>query len=184
MLTVWGIGGLSAEIEKYGKRYLGLKSVPDYLGGEFITNMGATGMTHTAQVGDEAFIKTSIALMGQDVLFTDDTFQKMSLERGLSYNTERYKEGRAVISSYFNQKINSRLPCASAVLPTVYDLNRETYRMDRYRCTRRHATLAGLRSDAHKSHRSTHPEQLAHDAPGPEPTTKFRAALQRPLSND
>jgi hypothetical protein len=128
MWTVWGIGGLSDEIERPLADTARWQQYTDYLGGDFVTNMGAVGTTHTAQIGDDAFVKTSLAIMGQDVLFTDDTFSRRDLERGFNLNHERYRENRVVLSSFFNKKYNPRVTLRTGVFLTQinYNLDRTT----------------------------------------------------------
>ncbi len=128
MFTIWGIGGLSSEIEGPEKDTADWKQFTDYLGGDLLTNMGALGATYTIQLGDDAFLKTSVAAMGQDLLFTDDTFSRQDITKSFSINREKYKEGRYVLSSVYNKKFNSRLTLRTGVFlnQILYDLDRKT----------------------------------------------------------
>ena len=128
IFTVWGIGGLSSEIEGPVKDTAAWKQYTDYLGGDFLTNMGAVGATHLTPAGNDAYIKTSFAVMGQDILFTDDTFNRRDITDKFSINREKYKEGRAVLSSFYNKKINSKWNARAGIFVNhiFYDLNRNT----------------------------------------------------------
>lgn len=128
IFTVWGIGGLSSEIETAKKDTAEWKQYTDYLGGDFLTNMGAVGATHLTPAGNDAYIKTSFAVMGQDILFTDDTFNIRNIEQKFTTNREKYIENRAVLSSFYNKKINNRVSARVGFFANqiFYNLNRTT----------------------------------------------------------
>jgi CarboxypepD_reg-like domain len=127
-LSVWGIGGLSSEIESPVQDTAEWDQYTDYLGGDFITNMGALGATFTQVIGENAYMKTSVAVMGQDVLFTDDTFSRSDIRQKFSTNVEDYREGRGVLSSFYNRKMNDRLTFRVGGFANLirYNLSRET----------------------------------------------------------
>jgi CarboxypepD_reg-like domain len=127
-LSVWGIGGLSSEIESPVQDTSAWDQYTDYLGGDFITNMGAMGATFTQQIGDNAYMKTNLAVMGQDVLFTDDTFSRRDIRQKFSTNIEDYREGRGVLSSFYNRKLNDRLTFRVGAFANLirYNLSRKT----------------------------------------------------------
>jgi hypothetical protein len=128
MLTFWGIGGVSSEIEVAKKDTTTWKQYSDYVGGDFLTNMGAVGATYLTPAGHDAYIKTHLAVMGQDILFTDDTFNTRNISLKNTVNREKYKEGRIVLSSFYNKKISSRINLRTGVFlnQILYDLDRKT----------------------------------------------------------
>jgi hypothetical protein len=128
MLTFWGIGGVSSEIEVAKKDTTTWKQYSDYVGGDFITNMGAVGATYLTPAGRDAYIKTHLAVMGQDILFTDDTFNTRNISLKNTVNREKYKEGRIVLSSFYNKKISSRINLRTGIFlnQILYDLDRKT----------------------------------------------------------
>lgn len=106
-LTVWGMGGLSRERENAVEGIENWRSYSDYYTRDFNSNMGAVGVTYFLPAGSDAFLKTNVAYMGQDILFQNDTLDTEL--RDYLLNDERYKESRIVLSSVWNKKINSKV---------------------------------------------------------------------------
>jgi hypothetical protein len=104
--TVWGIGGLSQEAENAVKNTADWDSFTDYYTRDFNTNMGALGATHTVLLKGDAYLKTSVAAMGQTIDWRNDT---LDLARApFAVNTEKYREGRYAVASFLNKKISRR----------------------------------------------------------------------------
>jgi hypothetical protein len=124
--TIWGMGGQSRERENAVEGVENWKSFSDYYTRDFNSDMGALGMTYFAPAGKDAFLKTSLALMGQNILFQNDTLNNNLQEFLL--NDEKYKENRLVMSSVWNKKMSSRLGFKTGIILThiMYDLYRET----------------------------------------------------------
>lgn len=114
LFTIWGIGGQSHETENAVKNVADWSSYTDYLTRDFDTNMGALGATHTVSIGDDAFIKTSVAAMGQRIDFVNDTLA--SDLSAFRVNDEHYTEGRYSISSFLNKKFNTKLSLKTGIL--------------------------------------------------------------------
>ncbi|MFN0215135.1 MAG: carboxypeptidase-like regulatory domain-containing protein, partial [Saprospiraceae bacterium] len=107
IFTLWGIGGQSQETENAVENTADWKSFTDYYTRDFETNMGALGATHTAQLKGDAFVKTSIAAMGQTIDWRNDT---LNLDRSpFAVNTEQYDEKRYVVASFLNKKFSRRV---------------------------------------------------------------------------
>lgn len=125
-LTVWGMGGLSREKENAIEGVENWRSYSDYYTRDFNSNMGAVGVTYFLPAGKDAFLKTNIAYMGQDILFQNDTLDTEL--RNYLLNDERYKESRIVLSSVWNKKINSQagLKIGGILTRINYDLFRLT----------------------------------------------------------
>jgi hypothetical protein len=125
-LTVWGMGGLSRERENAIEGVENWKSYSDYYTRDFNSNMGAVGATYFIPAGNDAFLKTNLAIMGQDILFQNDTLD--SELRDYLLNDEQYKETRIVLSSVWNKKINSQVSLKFGGIFTRinYDLFRMT----------------------------------------------------------
>lgn len=126
LFSLWGIGGLSQETENAVKDTADWKSYTDYLTRDFGTHMGAMGATYTALLGDDAYIRTSVAAMGQRIDYANDT---LSMERRpFRVNDEQYREGRYSVSTFLSKKINTRLSLKTGVFFNVmpYDFSRNT----------------------------------------------------------
>ncbi|MBC7777840.1 MAG: TonB-dependent receptor [Phycisphaerae bacterium] len=107
VFTFWGIGGLSQETENAVENTSDWKSFTDYYTRDFDTNMGALGGTHTALLKGDAFIKTSVAAMGQTIDWRNDTLNMQRIPYNV--NIEQYREGRYVVASLLNKKFNRRV---------------------------------------------------------------------------
>lgn len=107
ILNIWGIGGLSKEFEDVTKGIENWKSFIDYKSYHFDTNMGAIGAAHTYILPNNAYIKTSIAIMGQRILQNDDTLTRTSIATRI--NNENYLEGRYALSSFINKKFSPKI---------------------------------------------------------------------------
>ncbi len=107
LFSMWGIGGLSREMENAVEDPQAWKSYTDYFTRDFDTNMGALGVTHTVLLGDDAYIKTSLVAMGQSIDFANDTLT--TERRPFRVNDERYREGRYSLTSFLSKKFNTRL---------------------------------------------------------------------------
>ncbi|MBK7426434.1 MAG: TonB-dependent receptor [Saprospiraceae bacterium] len=125
-LTVWGMGGLSRERENAIEGIENWQSYSDYYTRDFNSNMGAVGATYFIPAGNDAYLKTNLAIMGQDILFQNDTLDTEL--RDYLLNDERYKETRIVLSSVWNKKINSKVSIKTGGIFTRinYDLFRMT----------------------------------------------------------
>ncbi len=120
LFTLWGIGGLSQETENAVENVADWDSYSDYYTRDFDTNTGAIGATHTALINDDAYLKSSIVATGQDINWRNDTLD--SERRPFAVNSERYKEGRYVLSSFLSKKFSPRLS-----LKTGFFLNHIPY---------------------------------------------------------
>ncbi len=106
--TLWGIGGLSDEFSTTdGDDPQQWQVFSDYLRRDFQTDMGAIGATHSYLINDQSFIKTSAAVMGQKILFINDTLD-LNKQAGI-INEERYENVRYSLASHYSNKINSKL---------------------------------------------------------------------------
>lgn len=124
--TLWGMGGLSREFEDAVADTADWRSYTDYYTRHFNTDMGAVGFTHTATIGDDAFIKTSLVATGQRILFQNDTLNRERI--GYTVNDEQYREGRYVLASFWNKKFSARatLKAGFFLNQIPYNLTRET----------------------------------------------------------
>lgn len=125
-LTIWGMGGLSKERENAVEKREDWKSFSDYYTRDFTSDMGTVGMTYSMPAGKDAFWKTHLAIMGQDILFQNDTLSLDGVE--FMVNDEQYKENRMVLSSFWNKKINAKVGFKTGIIASQinYNLFRQT----------------------------------------------------------
>ena len=122
---VWGIGGLSQERKSAVEELTDRRSFSDLTGYDFTSNMGALGVNHTYLLDDKSYLKTTLAVMGQDIVFKDDT---TSLEDVITtYNTEDFKQNRISLASTYSRKLNNKLTLKSGLYLSQlnYNLNHE-----------------------------------------------------------
>lgn len=126
LFTLWGIGGLSQETENAVEDTAEWRSYSDYFTRHFNTSMGAVGATHTVLLDETAYLKTSIVATGQDVDWRNDTLNAARVP--FAVNTERYKEGRFVLSSFLSKKFSPRVALKTGffINHIPYDFFRET----------------------------------------------------------
>lgn len=120
VFNIWGIGGLSnedyAEVEDPAE----WDEYDDYAIYDFKTNMGAGGISHSLQVGKKSLLKTSLAVMGQQITFVDDTLNTQKIPYKI--NDELYKNSRTSFAISFNTK-----PATSLVWKTGGFISRIDY---------------------------------------------------------
>ncbi len=106
-LSVWGISGLSDEFSRAIDDLNDNSTFSERLTRDFQTNMGAVGINHTYLIDDRSYIKTSLALTGQKIIFRNDT---LSNERNaITINDESYTDARYVLGSFYNRKLSTRV---------------------------------------------------------------------------
>ncbi len=126
LFTIWGMGGLSTEIVNPVEPQEDWKSYDDYYTRYFTSDMATVGMTYSMPAGKDAFWKTNLAVMGQDIVFQNDTLN--SVREKFLVNDEQYKESRIVLTSYWNKKISPRLGLKTGIIfsQIFYNLIQET----------------------------------------------------------
>lgn len=126
IFTIWGIGGLSQEAENAVKDTADWKSFGDYYTRDFDTNMGALGATYTVLLKGDAYVKTSVAAMTQDIYWRNDTLSRE--KRPFAVNLETYNETRYVFNGFLSKKFSRKLSMKTGLTLTQmpYNLKRET----------------------------------------------------------
>lgn len=102
--TMWGMAGLSRET---GSINDSLKTYNDREGYNFVTNMGAVGVTNSVLMGNQSFIKTTLAFMNQQITNDEDTITGV----GGKYNrvlSEDFREGRLSLASFYSRKLSPK----------------------------------------------------------------------------
>lgn len=120
--SVWGIGGLSAEFFEAVKEVGDWKTYTDYQTRDFDTNMGAVGVTHSYLIDDKSYLRTSLAVMGQKILFRNDTLTQQLTPTTVS--DELYINNGLVLSTNYNRKFSALASLKTGLTATRlnYDL--------------------------------------------------------------
>ncbi|MEY4905394.1 MAG: hypothetical protein RLZZ292_3209 [Bacteroidota bacterium] len=107
IVTLWGIGGLSSEQERFEDDTL-IKSYTDRENTDFRTNMGAMGLTYSYLINSKSYLKTTLAVMNQKVFYNNDTLNSIN-KNAYNVNEETYQDGRVTLASFYNLKINAKI---------------------------------------------------------------------------
>ncbi len=106
IFSVWGISGKSNEFERAVDTLSEKSTYSERLTRDFQTDMGAIGATHTYLIDERSYLKTSLAAMGQKIIYKNDT---LNLERNpTTINDEVYTNIRFALTSYYNRKLSSK----------------------------------------------------------------------------
>jgi hypothetical protein len=126
--SVFGLGGLSGidtedtdedDEEKIISRFNGRNK------------LGVLGMTHTYQMNEDMYLRSTIAMTGTELEFRsampDDDDNFYDIEKG------RISKSSAIASTAFNYKINARHKLETGVILTrmAYDMNADEFNFDR-----------------------------------------------------
>lgn len=122
-LTVFGIGGLSSELWDPVSDSLAW-STPYRTTRDFLTDMGAAGLTYRYLIDDRSFIKAVVALSGNRVVDNEDTLDIRNLTAGVDwtslqesrYKTEEYTNSRLSSHVFYQRKISPKATMKAGVL--------------------------------------------------------------------
>jgi len=131
--TVWGIGGRSAEFEEAVPGVENWLKFTDYLTRDFDTDMGVVGVNHNYLIDDKSYIRAGVAVMGQRILYRNDTLDQNLTATVL--NDQLYSNSRVVFTSYYNRKLSAMASLRAGVIASqlYYDLNYRFLLGDSYR---------------------------------------------------
>ncbi len=121
--TVWGIGGLSDEFEEALEGVENWATYTDYLTRDFDTDMGVVGVNHNYLIDDKSYLRVGTALMGQRILYRNDTLDQNL--NATTLNDHLYKNSRLVLNSYYNRKLSNRSSLRAGFIASqlYYDLD-------------------------------------------------------------
>lgn len=112
--SFWGISGISKEYFEATEGVENWRSYEDYLTHTFNTRMGAVGLNHNLLINVKSFLRTSLAIMGQQILFQNDTLDQ-NLQASLT-NDEQYTTNRLVFTSVYNYKFSPKASLKAGVI--------------------------------------------------------------------
>lgn len=100
----WGIGGYSKETVDEVEDTLDWKQYDDYAIYDFRTKMGAIGLGNTTRISEKSFLKSSLAIIAQEVSFIDDTLTRKKI--ATKVNDELYRNNRLSFTTSYNHKFS------------------------------------------------------------------------------
>ena len=100
----WGMGGYSKETGDEVKDTLKWKQYDDYAVYDFKTKMGAIGLGSTLRISEKSFLKSSLALIAQEITYVDDTLTRKKIAS--TVNNEFYRNNRIAFTSSYNHKFS------------------------------------------------------------------------------
>lgn len=119
--SLWGIGGLSDEFEEAVEGAENWKSYTDYLTRDFDTDMGALGFNHTYLINEKSYLSTNLAIMGQQIIFRNDTLS--ATLKPTAVNDEDYRLNRLTLNTQYSHKANNQLTLRSGLVATRIGYN-------------------------------------------------------------
>ena len=122
VFNIWGIGGLSVENRRTAATPI---NYDDRVTGDFETNMGAIGLSHSWLINNKSYLKTTIAVMDQYVI--NDQNYNPSASPAYRITTEHHQEGRISLASYYSYKFSPQTTLKTGIF--VSDL---FYRFEAY----------------------------------------------------
>jgi len=125
-ISFWGMGGLSVEEESPVEPVEDWKTFDDKTAYKFETNMGALGMTHSYLINNDSYIKSTIAVMGQQVVQADDTVAVDMNHTNI--NKEDFTNSRVSLHSFYSRKFSPRFSMKTGLIATMmsYDLQHDS----------------------------------------------------------
>lgn len=130
VFNAWGIGGLSKEDYAAIDKVSEWDEYDDYAIYDFNTNMGAIGIGHQLQIGENGLLKTSVALMGQRISFVDDTLN--NAKTPYTVNDELYDNSRLSLAAHYTTKLGTKLSWKTGLFASriSYGLTQSLYDYD------------------------------------------------------
>lgn len=121
--SIWGIGGLSTETQRPSDT---LRTFSDFTAYEFTTNMGALGLTQTTSINGGSYIKTSLAIMAQQVVVQDDTVTAQLIPTRI--NRENFINSRVSFSSIYNNQLSDNIGLQAGLFASnlMYNLQHDS----------------------------------------------------------
>jgi hypothetical protein len=123
----WGIGGYSKENTVEVEDTLKWKQYDDYAVYDFKTKMGAIGIGNTYNLNDKSFIRSSLVLTGQQILYVDDTLSHV--KQPYTVNNELYNNSRLSFTTSYNTKFSAVATMKTGVFINAihYALNQDKF---------------------------------------------------------
>lgn len=122
LFNLWAISGTSLEdrepTEGGPESWI---SFDDYNVYDFRTQMAAVGAKHTYLIDNNSYIRTSLAVMGQDVLVSNDTLNT-NFDR-TPYSYENYINSRITLSSVYSRKFSARVHMKAGAILSLLRYN-------------------------------------------------------------
>lgn len=125
--NLWGIAGYSKETYDEIENRAEWKQYDDYAIYDFRTYMSAVGLAQTIKLNSKSFLKTSLAVMGQKIRFTDDTLNLN--KQATTVNDETYINNRISATVNYNYKFSAAANLKTGVYASLlnYSLNQDEW---------------------------------------------------------
>lgn len=114
--SLWGISGISNERFEMVEGVENWETYNDYYTRTFDAKMGAIGLNHNFLLDEKSYLRTSLAVMGQQILYQTDTLSRQ-LE-STKIQDELYTNNRLVLSSVYNRKFSPKVTLKAGLTAT------------------------------------------------------------------
>ena len=129
-LNFWGLGGYSTEMlaavtDTTEQKWTRRRDLEQY---DFITQTGATGITHRLLLDDKSYLKTVLSATSHQLTWVRDTLNPINFVLGETMD-EKFVENRFAINSNYNRKFNARWNMKTGLQASLvnYDYRNDTY---------------------------------------------------------
>lgn len=112
--SIWGISGISKEFFEAVDGTENWQTYDDYLTRTFNTKMGAIGINHNFLIDEKSYLRTSLAIMGQNILYQNDTLNQDLSSRLII--DEQYTTNHLVVSSTYNRKFSPKVTLKAGLI--------------------------------------------------------------------
>ena len=125
--NIWGIGGISNEQLEPVEDVNDWKQYDDYAVYDFQTKMGAVGIGNSLRINGNAVLKSSLVFSGQQVLFADDTLNRLKIPARI--NDEVYLNSRLTFTTSLQHKLSSQTSMKAGIFVNRlhYDVEQTKY---------------------------------------------------------
>lgn len=107
IFKVFGLIGISSSIGIENRDSVKARPFEEFYDDDFKSNVGILGLSHKYFINDKSFIQTTFAGSRQEIGYTQELINNLTLNKTLSYQDEFVNDAFR-LSSYFNKKYNSR----------------------------------------------------------------------------
>ncbi len=123
--SIWGLGGISKEMEDALPDTESWQSFGDYYTRKFDTKMGVLGLNYQALLDDRSYLKLSLAGIGQSIIWRNDSLNTQKIPSVI--NDENYTDTRVAFNSTYIRKVSQSFSAQVGLLSTQisYDLSKK-----------------------------------------------------------
>lgn len=114
--SLFGFGGLSSQFAKADKDSSKWVNFYDKYNWDYVSNTGATGLTHFIQLNNRTYLKTSVVASGTGKTYTEEELD--ANYEGIPQGKQDYGQNKIALNSVLSRKINAKHSFKTGVIVT------------------------------------------------------------------